>query len=63
MSAVFECSLSIDCCVDFGSVCNAPGILLNCQNILNKKKKKKKFYHVFFFFFKPVFIMNVFLLV
>lgn len=35
MSSVFECSLSIDCCVDFGSVCNAPGLLLNCQNILN----------------------------
>lgn len=34
---MFECSLSIDCCVDYGSVCNAPGILLNCQIILNKK--------------------------
>lgn len=39
MSSVFECSLSIDCCVDYGSVCNAPGILLNCRNILNKKSK------------------------
>lgn len=39
MSSVFECSLSIDCCVDYGSVCNAPGILLNCRIILNKKSK------------------------
>lgn len=38
MSSVFECSLSIDCCVDYGSVCNAPGILLNCRIILNKNK-------------------------
>lgn len=54
---MFECSLSIDCCVDYGSVCNAPGILLNCQIILNKKKK------IILSFFLPVVIMDVFLLI
>lgn len=53
---MFECSLSIDCCVDYGSVCNAPGILLNCQIILNKKK-------IILSFFLPVVIMDVFLLI
>lgn len=43
MSLVFECSLSIDCFVGYGSICNMPGILSTCQNVLNKKKN----YHGF----------------
>lgn len=56
MSSVFECSLSIDCFVGYGSICNMPGILSTCQNILNKKKN-------FIMVFVPVVIMNVFLII